>query len=188
MDGLCECGCGKKTSIAKQTRTEQGIKAGERRRFCLGHYGTRDIRKRFWEKVSKSDGCWEWTGSRPNGYGEIRFNRKMVKAHRLSWMFSFGRIPEGLCILHKCDNPRCVRPSHLFVGTQQDNNTDKKEKGRCNPNRGESVVNSKLTESDVLEIREKLDFGNSENHIAYIYGVSRRTINHIKNRKTWTHI
>jgi len=88
----------------------------------------------FWARVNKSDGCWEWTGRKMYfGYGSIRLyrNAPQISSHRASWQIHFGEIPEGLCVLHRCDNPSCVRPDHLFLGTIQDNNMDAKQKGRA---------------------------------------------------------
>lgn len=87
--------------------------------------------ERFWSKVSKGDGCWEWQAGRlPTGYG--RFSDKGVeyKAHRFSWALAHGAIPEGMLICHRCDNPRCVRPDHLFLGTNSDNQRDMVNKNR----------------------------------------------------------
>jgi hypothetical protein len=89
---------------------------------------------RFWAKVLKTDDCWLWTGalSRRNcGYGRLRFKGRMVAAHRLSWQLTQGQIPRGLHVLHLCDEPQCVNPSHLFLGTQSENNRDMAEKGRA---------------------------------------------------------
>jgi hypothetical protein len=90
-----------------------------------------DLLERFWRKVRKTDGCWEWTASfRGLGYGQIKVNQKMLYAHRVSWEMANGPIPDGLCVLHHCDNPPCVNPDHLFLGTQADNMRDKVRKNR----------------------------------------------------------
>lgn len=85
----------------------------------------------FWKHVKKGPGCWEWQGTRDRaGYGQAKAGRKTVRAHRLSWRIHRGVIPDGFIICHKCDNPPCVRPDHLFVGTHQDNSQDMMNKGR----------------------------------------------------------
>lgn len=88
---------------------------------------------RFWDKVAIDRGCWLWTAGTRHGYGAISEGGRgspMIMAHRFSWEFHFGPIPDGLGVLHKCDNPPCVNPAHLFLGTQGDNMRDKAVKGR----------------------------------------------------------
>lgn len=89
------------------------------------------LEQRFWAKVSKSDGCWEWTGFvSPLGYGKIKDAGKQLLASRVSYELNVGPIPDGLCVLHECDNRKCVRPEHLFLGTKGDNNRDRHAKRR----------------------------------------------------------
>lgn len=99
---------------------------------CYRAGKTRAPQDRFWEKVAKGDGCWLWTAStRKNGYGWFGgLDISETFAHRCSWIYTFGAIPDGLCVLHRCDNPPCVRPDHLFLGTQYDNIKDMISKGR----------------------------------------------------------
>jgi HNH endonuclease len=97
------------------------------------------IEDRFWPKVSRGEGCWLWVGSvLKSGYGQIEIktgpgkrDRRTERAHRIAWMLSFGQIPEGAEVLHTCDTPLCVRPDHLFLGTQADNIADCISKGRA---------------------------------------------------------
>ena len=89
------------------------------------------IDARFWSKVVKADGCWEWTAYRdPLGYGRLNVDGVPVLAHRLAYELEHGAIPDGMCILHRCDNPPCVNPDHLWLGTQADNSLDMASKGR----------------------------------------------------------
>lgn len=100
---------------------------------CQASAATIPVEDRFWSFVSKSDdeGCWEWSGHRDkNGYGTLAISSRPVGAHRVSWTINYGPIPDGLCVLHRCDNPPCVRPDHLFLGTSQDNTIDMIRKNR----------------------------------------------------------
>ena len=106
---------------------------GQPMRFINGHVQRlpHDVDKRFWSRIQKTDGCWNWTGAlNTHGYGHMRVNSRQTPMHRLSWEKANGPIPDGLSVLHKCDNRRCVRPDHLFLGTQADNMQDKIAKGR----------------------------------------------------------
>lgn len=130
--------------------------------------------------------CWEWLGSKNSrGYGRVVWNGKNVRAHRVAWELANGPIPEGKCVLHYCDNPSCVNPHHLWVGSHADNMHDMVEKGRQVYHRGESHGMSKLTEQDVREIRFFLDAGYSQKALALMYGVSISTISLIKTGKIW---
>lgn len=91
----------------------------------------------FWKKVKKSEGCWEWQGCLSGGYGSVTVNKQCLRAHRFVWTFTFGAIPDGLFVCHHCDNRRCVRPDHLFLGTTDDNMRDMVIKGRHHPPIGE---------------------------------------------------
>jgi hypothetical protein len=93
----------------------------------------KSVEERFWSKVNIPSlyACWEWTASKQRrGYGRFKLNSKPEKAHRIAWSLVNGKIPEGMCILHKCDNPPCVNPLHLFLGTHADNMKDMRQKNR----------------------------------------------------------
>lgn len=144
--------------------------------------------KLFWDKVDKGPGCWTWTASRDlAGYGQFGFRRRVERAHRVSWILHNGEIPSGQKVLHRCDNPPCVNPAHLFLGTQADNVRDMFAKGRNRTSRGEAVNTAKLTATQVLEI---LDLKGQADQvtIAAVYGVSRTLISEIHRRKVWKHL
>ncbi len=148
------------------------------------------LEERFWEKVDirGENECWEWLAStRSDGYGQIQRGRRgegIISAHRVSWEIHCGNIPDGLHVLHTCDNKICVNPNHLFLGTNADNVRDKKEKGF--QIRGTQMGTSKLSENDVIEIRNiKEVVGLSNAYLARLFGVSSSSISNIINRKRW---
>jgi hypothetical protein len=145
---------------------------------------------RFWLKVRKTETCWIWTGCKSGGgYGFISRNKVAVHAHRVSWELHNGPIPEGMEILHNCpegDNPACVNPAHLRVGTHAENMADTVIKGQAV--KGEQVSISKLTEESVREIRRLLNQGNSLAKLAAQFHVGHSTIGAIRYRKTWRHV
>lgn len=161
----------------------------------------KDATNRFWSKVDvrSEDECWKWTAATsPSGYGEFWFPQrgKHTRAHQVSWILKYGDIPEGLGVLHKCDNPSCVNPKHLFLGTNLDNNKDRDAKGRRiqgtvyfgveHPQHGTNSPHNKLTESQVLEIVKLKEIGElSNNQIATAFGVSSGYINNIWHGRKW---
>lgn len=142
----------------------------------------------FEQKFVKSDGCWEWLATKnQDGYGRVKQFGVLKSAHRVSYELYKGPL-NGLQVLHKCDNPSCVNPDHLFLGSIQDNATDKKLKGRAVANRmpGESHPSHKLTDEIVASIYLDKEF--SQNHLATFYDVSQAIIWKIKNKKAWKHL
>lgn len=171
---------------------ERALAQQHRRKFCsvscsiIGR--RRPLEERFWEKVKKTDNCWLWIGARSGGYGMIRRGDKAVIAHRLAYEWTNGPIPDGLDICHTCDNPACVRPSHLFAGTARDNALDAAHKGRLVVPRGERSSFAKLKDADIPNIRRLLAEGITKTDIGKQYGVSRTTIYGIASGHNWTHI
>ncbi len=107
---------------------------------------------RFWSKVQKSDGCWEWTAALRVGYGAFRIGNRIWESHRVAWLLVHGHLPEKLFLCHHCDNRKCVRVDHLFLGTQLDNVRDMHQKGRVNQAEGEQMPNAVLNEQIVKEM------------------------------------
>lgn len=144
----------------------------------------------FWRFVEKIPGidCWLWSGvTVRGGYGRFAFNRSKYRAHRFSWIISNGNIPDELQVLHRCDNPPCVNPAHLFLGTNKDNIADKVAKGRASrwAPRGSDGSNAKLTDNQVLSIR---DDKRIYRLIAADFGITSRQVCSIKLRRQWKHI
>lgn len=156
---------------------------------------------RFWIKVDRSGGpdtCWIWTGAQRQafGYGMFSIGRKSISTHRYSWLLHNGAIPDGLQVLHHCDNPRCVNPAHLFLGTQKDNVRDARDKGRlgqqvnpmCMARRGEINGKSKLNDSAVRLIRRMRQDGYKLREIADTIGISVPVVSAVATGRTWKHV
>lgn len=156
----------------------------------LAPYTVNDYR-RFWGKVLLGDNCWVWTGfCDPEGYGSFWHKHKQsnVRAHRVSWEMTYGQIPDGLFVCHRCDNPSCVRPCHLFLGDHVANMADMMAKGRGRKNSlaGEKHVWAKLSEASVAEIRRLSDEGgHSQREIARLFGICQPHVSDIVNKKKW---
>lgn len=161
------------------------------------------ITERFWSRVETSDGCWLWTGGiGGGGYGAFYFHGRQQQAHRVAWELTNGPIPDGMIICHHCDNRRCVRPDHLFLGTHRDNTDDMVAKGRqrqganhpmhLHPEyapRGNGHGRAKLTEDIVRIARNRYQRGERTiTELARDYGVSDTAMGHAVKRKHWKHV
>jgi hypothetical protein len=155
---------------------------------------TLPIKERLYSNVvvNPVSGCWEWNGTKYHGYGRICVGsrvdgtRHTVHTHRLSYELNFGPIPDGMEICHKCDNPSCINPEHLFIGTRQDNVNDRERKGRNVVLVGEERLEAKLTRKDVKNARwERAFMGTSFSILAKKYGVCKKTIQNAINGVTW---
>lgn len=165
-----------------------------------------DLAARFWEKVDRNGSlpphnpelgnCWVWKRARDDlGYGWFSIGAKMHRAHRVAWFLEHGRWPSPKA-LHKCDNPSCVRGSHLFEGTDEDNTADKMRKGRQARgekhgawSRGESNVRSKLSNADISEMRASYKRGEFlQSELSKRYGISQSLVSRILNKKAWKHL
>lgn len=149
--------------------------------------------ERFWSKVKKDDPdkCWAWSATfdKRSGYGKISTTKnRNIAAHRASYEINIGSIEKDLCVLHKCDNPICVNPNHLFLGTKRDNNLDKLQKGRATGPQGTKNRSARLTEADIPVIRKMIDANISDVAISKQFNVYSTTIRMIRLRRTWSHI
>jgi hypothetical protein len=152
---------------------------------------------RFWSKVNMGPECWDWTGAMgPYGYGTFwdagkRQGKRTKRAHRVAWVHVYGDIPKGLLICHRCDNRRCVRPDHLFLGTHRDNTEDMVAKGRFVLGRrshGELNGSSKLVADQVMAIRRRYTRGEEGKAMAEEFGICQAHVSRIVLRKTWKHL
>ena len=150
---------------------------------------TGDAVNRFWEKVNKDGECWNWTAAtRSTGYGCLKVARRLISAHRFSFVLHFGDVPEGKIVCHTCDNRACVRPEHLFAGTPKQNVDDMDSKGRANRPCGENHGSSKLTDAKVRQFFAMRLLGFSNRKIAALSGVGASTVNEIMAGRTWKHV
>jgi HNH endonuclease len=143
----------------------------------------------FWSKVQvgEPDECWPWKGcSNRLGYGFFGWEGKIALAHRLAFFLSGAFLAEGLCVCHACDNPICCNPGHLFAGTKRQNSQDAVCKERMA--RGEKHGQSKLTESDILRLRNDRMDGMTYDQLSHNYGVSVSAVYCAVNRITWRHV
>lgn len=192
-------------SIPECTKTVHG------RGYCGTHYRRwlthgdankvidRSLAERFYAKVQKGGGteCWQWTGALSDwGYGKMGIDHRTVKAHRVSWELHNGAIPQGMYVLHRCDNPPCTNPAHLFLGTLSDNSNDMVNKKRharaVSPEttvRGSRHSQAKLNEDQVREIRELFAAGGyTKAGLGRKYGVSETLIGFIVRGQAWAHV
>lgn len=151
------------------------------------NYPWSDPEEIFWSNIEKTETCWLWRNGNSDGYGHFSANGEQYIAHRFSYELHFGEIRDGLFVCHRCDNPPCVNPNHLFLGTPKQNSRDAMRKGRLA--KGVKIGISKLTPKAVREIRSKyIPRKYSANRLAKEYGVSIGTIWAVLRMKTWRHI
>jgi hypothetical protein len=180
------CGCGQKTKIAPVTSRKYGWVKGQPFKWIIGHQNRMAPTDYI---VNPGTDCWEWQRAKANGgYGRMTVAGRVVRAHRAYWEAINGPVPEGLWVLHKCDNPCCVNPDHLYVGDAADNTRDAVERGRFKPNtmRGEANPRHKLTASQAQAIRsEYIPRVVTASALALRYGVSKKLVLNIVHGKAW---
>lgn len=158
------------------------------------------LERRFWRHVAVrgAQECWEWMGAKSRGYGVLGAGKRgegLVKAHRVSWELHNGPVPDAMFVCHRCDNPPCVNPGHLFLGTPADNAQDMATKGRhgrwtrpLSTARGSRQGSARLTESEVRRILAEHRLGLARFAIANIHAVSYSTVQKIVTGESWRHI
>lgn len=177
----------------KDVKGGRGLYCGKK---CYDNSRVVPMDVKFWRNVQKTDNCWIWTGGGSRGYGHISRGRGrgQIGAHKLSWEIHYGAVLDGFIVCHECDNPSCVRPDHLFIGTYLDNTEDMIRKGRARvPNirvrYGESVGTSKLTKAIVIEARRRHEQEKTScRRLAIEYGVGPTTMGRVLKYETWRHV
>lgn len=152
----------------------------------------------FWRRATSGEGCWTWMEGVSGGYGRVRgqtYGVSTTLAHRVAWVLAGNPDPGDLCVLHHCDNPPCVRPDHLFLGTRADNTADMMGKGRNRLNtdsdsftKGTRNARAKLTNEQVVEIRQRALAGEHYTAVAEAFGISPTHACGIINGRSWRHI
>jgi hypothetical protein len=184
----------------KGCRNEERYKSGPFAGLCNKHFlqkkrhgkifetkYDKTSEQRFWEKVDKTENCWNWVASCLKfGHGHFRVGKRVILAHRYSYELHIGPIPKDMCVLHKCDNPKCVNPDHLFLGTRINNIEDMDVKNRRIVLKGEKIGTSKLTEKEVSLIKGLLKTNAPRKGIADYFGVSLQAIEAIQSGRNWS--
>ena len=142
------------------------------------------LSERFWGKVTKTETCWTWNASQDQyGYGRFTFDGSNKRANRMAWLLTYGEIPGGMQVLHRCDNAACVNPDHLYLGTHADNMSDMVKRGRSS--RGEKRHSAKLNIHQVSAIRSCFADGESQGSLAKRYGIKQPTVSRLVRGLTW---
>lgn len=172
--------CGEEFYEAPATRHRRTYCSRACRAKAQSKWQQRDLATRFYAKVEKTETCWMWLGAKlKTGYGSIGVNGKTLRAHRVSYTLEHGDIPDGMLLRHSCDNPLCVNPSHLILGTKTQNTQDALERGQHVV--GESHHFAKIPNQAIATIRAALSAGVSGKYLAKQFGVAQSTISQIKN-------
>lgn len=176
--------CGNKACVNPE-HLRLSVAAEIGRRKFIERYEARFAR--YVDRLGGADACWLWTGCRAgNGYGRMSVGGRQRPAHRIAWTIANGPIPEGLFVCHTCDNPPCVNPAHLFLGTHRENMKDMASKGRSTA--GERHPKAKLTEADVREIRHLCGGGMPQRRVAAQFGLCQQHVSELAAGKVWPHV
>lgn len=181
---LCECGnftiVGKDALTAKKTRSCGCLISPPKDKYLI------KLQERLFKKTKEENGCWIWMkGKDLYGYGRTTIKNTSISAHRASWIAWKGDIPDKIYVLHKCDNPQCINPDHLFLGTQKDNMKDMISKKRDLKAKGENSGTSKLKNEQIEQIEQIRESIKSSYDISKDFNVSASNIRAIRNNKTW---
>lgn len=193
VTGRWVAGQGRKTErtcprCGKKTLKYTSIKGQYCSQTC--YYSRTTIEEKLWPRlVIAENGCWNWTGGKDwDGYGALRWGKEQ-RAHRVAYILTMGPIPEDMWVLHRCDNPSCCNPFHLFLGDADDNNKDMMRKGHNRVAFGENHTASKLTNEQIIEIRRLHSEGNTtQREIAKRFCVGFKAINKIVLGQRWKHL
>jgi len=178
----CKCDCGGEHIVSSQHLTLGHVKKCKNCKIKSDEQLLEEAKNRFFENIENKEDCWIWKGAKTGKYG-VMFFKKTIKSHRFSYLIHKGKLEEGKCICHTCDNPLCVNPDHLYQGTSKDNSRDAVERRRLPM--GSKSHFSKLTEDQVKEI---LTSNEKQLHLAEKYKVCKNTINDIKRRRSWKYV
>lgn len=200
---LCECGCGQAAPIAKFSDVTKGLIGGQPMRFIRGHNrrgvkpNLEPVESKMKRLTEKTDGCWLWKGGRNRyGYGSLTYDNTRWLAHRLAWVLTNGiAIEKGVVVRHKCDNPTCVNPAHLELGSRLDNLQDMVSRKRQNffgrrkqRQIGERNPAAKLTAAQVVEIRSRRKQGEPLLTLATEFGISKSYVGNLVAGRKWQHL
>lgn len=184
----CQCDCGNIKNILGGNLTSGSYKSCGCKDSIHRENYDEEMKQKLLSSIKDVNGCWEWQGARHRqGYGNFPYKRSVHLAHRISWKLFKGEIPINMKVCHKCDNPPCVNPDHLFLGYQKDNVNDMFKKQRKD-HKGEKHPRVKLTKQQILEIRDLLNRGITQEIICSKYGITNSHVGSIKHRRTWKDI
>lgn len=186
---VAECERNSTTAGYCQKHYVRNKKYGNPHTVLRKHGEGKTFAERFWSRVDKttnSNGCWEWQGTiEKTGYGHVEYKGKTWKTHRMAWLLTYEKVPVN-CILHACDNRKCVNPNHLREGTHKENSQDMVKRKRSLF--GEKQNSAKITDEIVKSVRQMLANGKTQKEVTEILNLSFNIVHGIKSGRTWKHV